>query len=103
SRCRLVLRSPLLPYTTLFRSRFVIRDDGEVIDLATGHGVVLTIAAAGGGADQARWAVRCHALHTLCHPAIAPLLDYGALGESQRSEEHTSELQSRFDLVCRLL
>src|SRR5207249_12238043 len=25
------------------------------------------------------------------------------LGELQRSEEHTSELQSRFDLVCRLL
>src|SRR5207249_8260155 len=25
------------------------------------------------------------------------------LKESQRSEEHTSELQSRFDLVCRLL
>src|SRR5699024_5324307 len=24
-------------------------------------------------------------------------------GESDRSEEHTSELQSRFDLVCRLL
>src|SRR5699024_12430977 len=24
-------------------------------------------------------------------------------GERQRSEEHTSELQSRFDLVCRLL
>src|SRR6266704_6879036 len=24
-------------------------------------------------------------------------------GSSQRSEEHTSELQSRFDLVCRLL
>src|SRR5207249_5347740 len=24
-------------------------------------------------------------------------------GELQRSEEHTSELQSRFDLVCRLL
>src|SRR5699024_12604203 len=27
----------------------------------------------------------------------------GALIDSQRSEEHTSELQSRFDLVCRLL
>src|SRR5699024_12043696 len=26
-----------------------------------------------------------------------------ALGYSSRSEEHTSELQSRFDLVCRLL
>src|SRR5207249_12270265 len=26
-----------------------------------------------------------------------------ALGDGDRSEEHTSELQSRFDLVCRLL
>src|SRR5699024_9558767 len=30
--------------------------------------------------------------------------DFGELGELvARSEEHTSELQSRFDLVCRLL
>src|SRR5699024_11980639 len=28
---------------------------------------------------------------------------YGELLEDYRSEEHTSELQSRFDLVCRLL
>src|SRR5437868_8727681 len=27
----------------------------------------------------------------------------GTSGEPKRSEEHTSELQSRFDLVCRLL
>src|SRR5438067_9917093 len=27
----------------------------------------------------------------------------GGRGSSLRSEEHTSELQSRFDLVCRLL
>src|SRR5699024_11513995 len=27
----------------------------------------------------------------------------GVLGLGNRSEEHTSELQSRFDLVCRLL
>src|SRR5437868_12707745 len=27
----------------------------------------------------------------------------GGVGASLRSEEHTSELQSRFDLVCRLL
>src|SRR5438067_10226519 len=26
-----------------------------------------------------------------------------AAGDGRRSEEHTSELQSRFDLVCRLL
>src|SRR5699024_12155999 len=31
-------------------------------------------------------------------------LDYGVIGWNDgRSEEHTSELQSRFDLVCRLL
>src|SRR5207249_10402631 len=27
----------------------------------------------------------------------------GSIGSEARSEEHTSELQSRFDLVCRLL
>src|SRR5699024_3192791 len=34
-----------------------------------------------------------------------PSLNAGEIlmSESQRSEEHTSELQSRFDLVCRLL
>src|SRR5437868_10095413 len=29
--------------------------------------------------------------------------DADLIREAQRSEEHTSELQSRFDLVCRLL
>src|SRR5699024_8044234 len=29
--------------------------------------------------------------------------DMAAAGQGARSEEHTSELQSRFDLVCRLL
>src|SRR5699024_11998806 len=33
------------------------------------------------------------------HPDAAP----GPLDAIDRSEEHTSELQSRFDLVCRLL
>src|SRR5207249_9673339 len=33
-------------------------------------------------------------------PAISP---YAAIPGKIRSEEHTSELQSRFDLVCRLL
>src|SRR2546421_9279662 len=31
------------------------------------------------------------------------LVVYAALGKAARSEEHTSELQSRSDLVCRLL
>src|SRR5699024_12708522 len=32
-----------------------------------------------------------------------PRCSCGVLTEQGRSEEHTSELQSRFDLVCRLL
>src|SRR5438067_10559764 len=38
---------------------------------------------------------------------VGPRRDPGLLGDDllrpERSEEHTSELQSRFDLVCRLL
>src|SRR5438034_7593422 len=37
------------------------------------------------------------------HQALQDLLRIGARGELQRSEEHTSELQSHSDLVCRLL
>src|SRR5437868_8610727 len=33
----------------------------------------------------------------------APILHFELKLGSKRSEEHTSELQSRFDLVCRLL
>src|SRR5699024_12884136 len=43
-------------------------------------------------------APRCRTFRSLSEP--------GAAGEEEiyaRSEEHTSELQSRFDLVCRLL
>ena len=35
--------------------------------------------------------------------ALALVMSIGATQVSLRSEEHTSELQSRFDLVCRLL
>src|SRR5438874_10288976 len=41
------------------------------------------------------------ARHVL-HPARAELFDQHAQ-DAERSEEHTSELQSRRDLVCRLL
>src|SRR5699024_12713294 len=34
---------------------------------------------------------------------LARQFDEGAIKSTERSEEHTSELQSRFDLVCRLL
>src|SRR3712207_6970168 len=71
-------RSTLFPYTTLFRS-----DAGsQARPLAQGTG---TQPAAGRGG-----------------PA-APQRGDAAPGERRRSEEHTSELQSRQYLVCRLL
>src|SRR5207249_7669531 len=51
-----------------------------------------TGAAAGGGAVVGA-AIGALLGHVICDPTE----------EAPRSEEHTSELQSRFDLVCRLL
>src|SRR2546422_1828994 len=75
-------RSTLFPYTTLFRSR-------------TG----------GPGADDAR-GDRLAARH---NPRTRAANQGKGAGtppprfQSERSEEHTSELQSRLHLVCRLL
>src|SRR5699024_11475058 len=49
------------------------------------------------------WGYLATFLHTTqTAPVRDPYLDLDALLKG-RSEEHTSELQSRFDLVCRLL
>src|SRR5437868_8029814 len=68
-------RSTLFPYTTLFRSYMAIF-----------------------------WWL---AILTVVELAVvfAPFtkMMIGELDHGERSEEHTSELQSRFDLVCRLL
>src|SRR5689334_24134448 len=69
-------RSTLFPYTTLFRSLGA----GAALEA----GVALERLAVVRRVPPARWAT-----------AVAALLD--------RSEEHTSELQSQFHLVCRLL
>src|SRR5438034_2194291 len=70
-------RSTLFPYTTLFRSR-----DAEVRDPGVHPGAQARLEA-----DDLRRA----GLERVEHH------------EDQRSEEHTSELQSHSDLVCRLL
>src|SRR3712207_8776888 len=75
-------RSTLFPYTTLFRSA---RRQPRRGDLR--HGRLRPVL----GAAQAR---RRQALEDLQRPPAALL---------RRSEEHTSELQSRQYLVCRLL
>src|SRR5438034_5361979 len=87
-------RSTLFPYTTLFRSRFstliVLPQSEEILDFATG--------------DKEFWII--NGAHNLCyvHPAQAGIRsDLHLITSTGRSEEHTSELQSHSDLVCRLL
>src|SRR2546430_5116744 len=72
-------RSTLFPYTTLFRS-----DDD-----------------AGGSGEPAR----LPAQRRLPHRRRLPVRPLGQLrgADAARSEEHTSELQSQSNLVCRLL
>jgi len=70
----------------LVADRFVAIDEGAAIDLASGEHVQLVIDDAGDAREQARWLVRCDALHRLTHPAIAQLVDYGVLGIDRRFE-----------------
>src|SRR5260370_31607489 len=71
-------RSTLFPYTTLFRSVFQDRKGCLV-----GH-------------KKATYRETMLAVARLDHVAVAPR-------SRRRSEEHTSELQSHLNLVCRLL
>ena len=58
----------------LVADRFVIEDEGHVLDVATGLRVTLTVGSAGGVSEQMRWTQRCEGLHKLQHRAIAPLM-----------------------------
>src|SRR5436190_3795052 len=66
-------RSTLFPYTTLFRSLVELDQDGEIARREKPH----------------------------AHSAASA--EFGRSVRNMRSEEHTSELQSHSDLVCRLL
>ena len=70
----------------LVADRFVVGGDRTAIDLATGGRVELTTASAGGESEQRRWTLACDALQKLHHPAVASLIDYGIVGDSQRFE-----------------
>src|SRR5207249_9695072 len=48
-------------------------------------------------------AAACRGAQCPAAAAVPPGRHLRAAGSPRRSEEHTSELQSRFDLVCRLL
>src|SRR3712207_7060168 len=85
-------RSTLFPYTTLFRSKPSGDDENDSSSHETWSREIRH--RAGSGTDIREW------LKTLSERVIADPKD----DDSEiRSEEHTSELQSRQYLVCRLL
>src|SRR5205814_10304737 len=77
---RALAGAPLFPYTTLFRSGFVEQRH-----------------------PQAAGVVRLASRRLADHDVVGLLRDRAGDATTQRSEEHTSELQSLRQLVCRLL
>src|SRR2546429_3268660 len=78
-------RSTLFPYTTLFRSRHAKDYRPESGRKVSGAAALFARPDGSGTQRQARSG------------------DWPRRGNPARSEEHTSELQSRLHLVCRLL
>src|SRR2546430_5751221 len=78
-------RSTLFPYTTLFRSWVTHLNPGSPLDLGLLPRLESGIAT------------------VLLLTRMVPLGSPGLHGLRYRSEEHTSELQSQSNLVCRLL
>src|SRR5260370_32467714 len=83
-------RSTLFPYTTLFRSLRAERGAVEFVGKSC-HQL------AGLVRCGERWGVLTRVSRLRCRGRL------WYIGRSERSEEHTSELQSHLNLVCRLL
>src|SRR5688572_31137943 len=89
-------RSPLFPYTTLFRSE-AGRMDWSNLDRLRPHDEVKFVIADRADYEYARDVIARHRLADRAAAIhLSPVHD-------RRSEEHTSELQSQSNLVCRLL
>src|SRR5690606_40298326 len=96
-------RSPLIPYTTLFRSSH--RADPVILRLnkETGDIIGLHDLEGGSGVDnEFRVITTDNDGNYIAGGHFFGALEHPVTGEP-RSEEHTSELQSRENLVCRLL
>src|SRR3712207_6879177 len=94
-------RSTLFPYTTLFRSHVPEQvvtnaDLSKLVDTSDEWIIERT------GIRERRFATEDEALTDIALPAARRALEQAG-ADAARSEEHTSELQSRQYLVCRLL
>src|SRR5256885_16820271 len=90
------LRSPLFPYTTLFRSYFFFNDTAttEIYTLSLHDALPIS-----SDVMVAKLSIRPE----MVEPSLAMVMKISPGVPSSRSEEHTSELQSPCNLVCRLL
>src|SRR5437016_9157952 len=87
-------RSTLFPYTTLFRSvelAIVIRALRRIAKLKGDRGAERDLSAGGERRESC------------CHRWLGEVSKNTRVRQVLRSEEHTSELQSLTNLVCRLL
>src|SRR2546421_9167231 len=89
-------RSTLFPYTTLFRS-----GPHRAAAAAGANDAHQAIPFDPNGRGRSRHRRRFQLIVSCTAPVVLPLRSIGV--GYDRSEEHTSELQSRSELVCRLL
>src|SRR2546427_12188148 len=112
-------RSTLFPYTTLFRSAFQIdpfgNGMGDLVQQADARELLVQVALGPLAQDRvADGALQQRGVELAFHQIIRGAGFHGfavhlvvseamKAGAADRSEEHTSELQSQSNLVCRLL
>src|SRR5207248_10658490 len=90
-------RSTLFPYTTLFRSRRWRRPPRDhLVFVRTTSDLAVAV---GHSVDPAGWQLAFDGVMSRVAGRFARVEPRRTV----RSEEHTSELQSPYDLVCRLL
>src|SRR5690349_23725289 len=90
--------SPLFPYTTLFRSAAVGRDDfGDDFQVVDPRHFLKDLSIRFPAFESFKF------LRSIAQFSKAGKRMLRSLRKCLRSEEHTSELQSRRELVCRLL
>src|SRR2546427_969482 len=95
-------RSTLFPYTTLFRSHLIRRRERSLPAESASGGFAHRLAAK----YRAKLATQTLMVNDLYLSVVyRPIAGAApnALAKLFRSEEHTSELQSQSNLVCRLL